>query len=369
MSLENETALAVAPEPSMPETDVGADIAPSEGSTEPAFDLDSELSKIYRQHNPDRDEAGRFRGDTVQADATQETEVPPDQSPATEQEQAVTPAIPAPQSWSAEAKAKWATLPPDLQDFVAKRERESHEAITRQGQQIKAYEPIQRVLEQHRDVFERNGVTVDDGISRLLAAQQMLENDPVAAIGTLAQAYGVDLAQFGQRTQPSGNLPPEVAQLHQEIAMLKRQLNDTSTRIATREKAEAETQFQSTQSLIDKFAADKSDWAELEGDILFEINGIKANIAAGNIEKLPPEVILERAYQRAVRNNPEITAKRAEEERKAKEAKAVEDARKRAEAARKANLVNVPAHPTKGAVIKPLDDELREIYRRHNPRG
>lgn len=359
-----EAAPAAAPEPAIVDTpEPSANAGEIVDRAEPAsFDLDAELHAMLRQDNPSRDEGGRFRSDKpAQAEAAAETAVSPDQPLDEAKEQVAVPVHQPPQSWSADVKAKWAALPSDVQDYVLKRERESHEAITRQGQQIKAYEPIQRVLDQHKDVFERNGVTVDDGVSRLLAAQRMLENDPVSGIATLAQAYGVDLASFGRSTQPNGNAPPEVAVLHREIAELKRQLGDTTNRIVSRERAEAQTQVQSMQSLIDKFSADKPDWAELESDVEVELQAINYKIEQGRAQAMTPEQKLALAYDRALRTNPEAWEKKQAAAKQAEEAKKVEEAAKRRADASRANKLNIATSPHKAASVQTIEDRLQAL--------
>lgn len=374
MTLENEAAPVATNTPSMSETPSSAPAEAAETGSEAVADLDTrmedDLRAVFRKNNPDRDESGRFRGtEPAQEGEQTETEVSQDQTPAEEPKQAVTPAIQPPQSWSAEAKAKWATLPPDLQETVAKREREAHEAITRQGQELRAVEPIRSVIEQHRDIFERNGVTPDDGIGRLLNAERMLSQDPYTAIATIAQAYGVDLAQFAQGQQAAGNVPPEVGQLHQRIAWLESQLSETANRVSQREQAEQSQQLQAAQTVLEKFMADKPDWSELETDIHAELIGINAAIAEGLIKPMSMEEKAAKAYDRALKNNPEAWSRKQEAERKAAEAKKVEEAAKRIEEARKAKAVNVNTSPSKGGVIRSMDDTLRETFRKAQAKG
>lgn len=360
MDLDTEVAPATAnPEP-MAETPA----APAEDSGHWEDQNDRDLKDIFAKHNPARDDAGRFQSRATPT----ETEVLPDQ-PEAESKETVVPSIPAPQSWSADVKEKWATLPPDVQTYIAKRESEAHEAITRQGKDLKAYEPLRSVVDQNRDIFERNGVTADDGISRLLAAERLLEQNPVAAINQLARAYGVDLTQFAGHE----NAGSAETALHQRIAFLESQLTDTSNRISERERREAQTQQQSMTSLIDSFAKDKSDWAELENDILTEITGIRAAISEKLIPELSPDQLLAKAYERAQRNNPTVFAKKQEaerkaeaEKRKAEEALRIAEAKKRAEAAKTSNSVNIRSTPANGRTISTIDDDLRAVFRKNH---
>jgi hypothetical protein len=361
MTIENEAtpvaadapeAHASTPDPvalSVPETTTEGD--------SPDDRLDADLRGIWAKNNPPRDDGGRFRAtNTAQA----ETEVSQDQ-PETSVAETPVASIPVPQSWSSDVRDKWGQLPPELQTYIASRESESHQAITRQGQELKAIESVKSVIEQNKDIFERNGLSADDGISRLLSAERLLDSDPYSAIERLASAYGVDLAKYsGQQQQPGS---AEQA-LHQRIAFLESRLNDTSNRIAERERHEAQTQTQSMTALIEKFADGKADWTDLENDILAEIIGIKAAVAEGAHPDISSDQLLTKAYERAQRNNPVAWQKKLASEQKAANEKKVAEAQKRAEDAKKANIVNIRSSPADGRSPQSMDDTLRQTYRK-----
>ncbi len=317
---------------------------------------DAEMSAIFRKNNPAREDDGKFAGTAPK----EETKLP-DQAQTEKVEQPVA-AINAPQSWSAEMKAVFPSLPPAAQEFIAKRESEAQAKITQQGQELSTYEPIKSVIEQHKDIFERNGLDYSDGLGRMLNAERMLERDPVAAIGMIAKAYGVDLGQLkGQQQQ---NSDPNLAALHQQIAQLQSRLDEQSQRDEQRSRAEAQTQLQSTQSIIEKFSADKPDWADLENDVHEAIIGIQAAIAQGVRPAMPPDQILSTAYERAQRNNPDAWAKKQEADRKAEETKKLAEAQKRADEAKRSKVVNISSSPASGRTVTSMDDTLKETYRK-----
>ena len=316
---------------------------------------DAEMSAIFRKNHPERAEDGKF----ASREPNDETSLP-DQAPIEKVEQPVA-VINAPQSWSAEMKAVFPSLPPAAQEFIAKRESEAQAKITQQGQELSSFEPIKSVIEQHRDIFERNGLEYDDGLARMLNAERMLERDPVAAIGMIAQAYGVNLGQLAGQQQPQDSA---TSALHQRIAQLESQLNDTSSRIQQRERAEAETQQKSAQSIIEKFSQDKSDWADLENDVLVELTGINAAIESGLMQSLTPDQKIQKAYDRAQRNNPDAWAKKQEADRKAEEAKKLAEAQKRADEAKRSKVVNISSSPASGKQVSSMDDTLRETFRK-----
>src|SRR5690348_16128080 len=94
------------------------------------------MSAVYDKMNQPRDDGGKFAGnetpaategaETAAEEAT--TEEITDQPSETEQETAQ-PSITAPNSWSAEMKAKFGSLPPEAQQYIAQRESEMHAAI------------------------------------------------------------------------------------------------------------------------------------------------------------------------------------------------------------------------------------------------
>ena len=133
----------------------GADLSVTESAPAPvettaeapkaeSFDIDAELSKAYDDITQPRDESGKFASDNPQeapADTNSEGK-PSDEAP----EPVVKSAIEAPISMPSALKEEWAKVPPAAQEWIAKRETESHRQITQLGQQLKAYEPIGNVV-------------------------------------------------------------------------------------------------------------------------------------------------------------------------------------------------------------------------------
>lgn len=358
MTLENEgaTAAPVATDSPAPAAEAPA---AAETSTEEAGDaFDSDLRAVWQKNNPERDGTGKF---VPRETPAQETTGTPDQAQTPPPEQAQ-PAIEPPVSWSAEMKAVFPSLPPAAQEFIAKRESEAQAKITQQGQELSQLNPIRAVIEQNLDVFERNGVSPDDGLGRLLRAERLLEQNAPAAIAEIAAAYGVDLAMFA----PAAN--QSEAALRNHIAQLEARLNDTSARIQQREAREAETQHSTVLGEIEKFAKDKTDWAELENDVLTEITGLRAAIDGGLIQPMSHSDMLSKAYERAQRNNPTVWARIQEEQRKAEEAKRVEEAQKRADAAKRNKVVNITTQSATGKSAGSMDDTLRDTWRQANSR-
>ena len=364
--LETGTVPAASPAEAIVETPaVETTAAPETSAPETASDpgetsLDDDLAAVWDKNNATtaRDEQGRFASQNPNA-AKPAQETTEGQNPEATGAETAEPSIPAPHSWPAEMKAKWDTLPPDAREYIAKRESEAHSTISRMGQTVKAFQPVAETLEQHRSVFERNGMDFQGGIQALLNAQLALEQNPVAAIQHLAGAYGVDLAKLygGNGEQPSGQ--PQVAALEAQLAHLTRQLQETSHKVLTREQRESDAQRQTLESVVSEFIQDKPDFDAIEAEIMAIIPAIR-----GKKPGASPKELLAEAYEQAQWINPEARARKLEADRKASEAKAADEAAKRAVQAKKAASLNVKSSQSSQSDMKTMDQTLAEIARR-----
>lgn len=341
--VSQETELTTPAESVEPSSEPAETPAETEEAAEPS--IDDDLRAIYEKNSRERAPDGRF------------AKTNPDQSPAEKDgEQAQASAIPVPQSWSADVKAKWAALPSDVQQYIAKREQEAHQEISRRGQQIASLEPLQRVAELGKHTFDKYGVPIDEGVAQLLQANEYLETDAPSAIRDLAREYGVDLRALVGAQQQGPSPTTEVTALRQEVSLLKRQLNETSNRVTTRERAEYQRQAATVESQIADFAKDKPDFDELQDDILDQIVILK--------QKLPDAAysdILNKAYDHARWANPDSRAKALA----AEEAKRLKAAKDRSTDAKRVAPLNVKTSTANSGAMKSMDDDLREIARRH----
>jgi hypothetical protein len=305
----------------------------------PAPSIDEDLRSVWDKHNPARDETGKFLSKNPPAETPAEPNA--DRTAETVIEQAK-PAIDAPISWSAEQKAKFSTLPPDLQGYIAQRDKESHDAITRAGQQIKAFEPIGEVIKQYSDSFQRNGLQPHDAFARMMEVERMLDRNPRAAIEQIAKAYGVDL---GQNEQPATPESAELAELRAKVATFESKLTE-------QERArENEVQTKLSREIAD-FAKDKPHFEAVR------------HIMAGLMQSGAAETMQD-AYEKATYADPIIRQSILADQHKAEEAKRKEEEAKRVAAAKKAGGVNVKSSPGAAPAAKSNDAELWEIARRH----
>jgi hypothetical protein len=298
--------------------------------------MEDTMAAAWDKLNPPRDENQRFVAKDKPETAVEETPAEPieGQTPSEEKVEPAAPAITYPSSLPAELREKLAAAAPELAEWVNKREAESHKRITELGQAAKASEQFRQVAERYKPSF--HGRDPVQAFEQLAAASEYLERDAQGAIKWLANSYGIDLSKLGEGQPASTETSPEVAQLRQTISRLEQRLNETSSKVSSREEAEKTQKQQSVEKLIEDFAKDKPYWGELEAEVAAQIHAIQATEA-----NLAPDKVLTRAYDRALKLSEGIQAKiqadtKAEAEKKAK----AEAARKAAEA-KKAGSVNV----------------------------
>jgi hypothetical protein len=321
-----------------PEAATNETPAPAEAS------MDARLEAIYDRLNPPRAPDGKFASRTsdnpVSVEQTEETELtdqPPQETEGQPQEPPAAVTEP-PQAWSAAQKELWASIPPAAQEFVARREAEAHKAITRMGNQLAQFRPLNELLVTRKDTFARHGVDPQAGISRLLDVQDSLDNEPYAAIAAIAEAYGVDLAAFaGQHQQQYVDEQGNPVQPDPVISSLQQEVRQLTQRLTERERTELRERERQTQDLQRQTDEEVGKWAN--GKDYFDEPAVKQMMAAaignGTAETL------DEAYDMACNAIPSIRQKIRDGERKAEDAKRAEEQRKKAAEAKRANTVNV----------------------------
>lgn len=261
-------------------------------------------------------------------------------------DQSVTTGIQTPVSWSAAAKAEFSKLPLAVQEAVAKREMEVSQGFKQYGEKVKTYEAIDKVLEPLRPALQQAGLTADQYIGRLRAAEQTLESNPVEGIKWLAKSYGVDLAQLATG-QPETPVDPTIAALQQKITQLESGWNQ-------QQQASQMAVQQETQTAIEKFAADpKNEFFDQVRDDMSVL------IRTGKATSLPD------AYNKAVRMNDEVYQILQARQADAIQRKFAEENRKQAAGARKAAGTNVSGNAgTSPAQIPTIRDSMSQVYDR-----
>ena len=305
-------------------------------------EFDNDLKAIWSKNNPERDGNGRFvAAEKPTTETATEITTSPGEPGA---EQAEPPAIEFPNSWVADTRELWTTIPRAAQEIIAKRESEAHEAISRAGQERKAFEPIQQTLEQFWDVYERNGLAPHDAMARMFAVEQWLASDPRSAIRGIAEAYQVDLSQIGT-AEAQLQSDPRIQALSGEVSQLK-------SILTTQQRKTQETERAETARTLADFAKDKPHYEAVRTVMA----GLLQSGAANDLTQ---------AYDMATRANPETWKKLQEETQKKEQEKAAKEASDRAAKAKRDAGVNVRSSLANQSESRTMDDDLRAIAAKH----
>jgi hypothetical protein len=325
------------------------------------------MSEHYDKINPPR-ESGRYAAKdkpaeipaevAVEKPADTATEIK-DQNPAEVKVEPPKAAIDAPLSWSAEMKAKWGSVPPDVQPFVAQREAEAHKRISELGQQVKAFEPYRQIEEHFSDVLRKNNLRGPDAIARSMAVARMFDENPENAIHELAKAYGVNLS-VGQQpgTEPSAESAAYRA-LEAKNTALERRLSQIDSKLTAKERSEQEQTRAALDKLVEDFSKDKTDLADIENDFVANIQAIR-----GAEPGLSHDKVLEKAYEAARWANPSTRAKLLADQEKQRADKADAEQKKRAAEAKKVGSLNVKSTSASPAKKGNWEATLREVGER-----
>lgn len=348
-------AAPAAPEPAAIAPAQTAEPTVSEPVKSEPVNIEAALTAAYDKINPPR-ENGKFAA--KESEGVEPAAPTPDQPPA-EAAKPAEPAIEPPTSWSADMKAKWAALPPDAQQYIAQRESEAHKRISQFGEQVKAIEPVAKIAQQHKNYFAAKGATPEQWFQNIVGMSQMFDQNPVQVLEHLAQQKGIDLRSV-YSGQPPNQMDQYIRSLEQRVARAEQLANKVHTDITKRAEVENNQKLTSIVSVIEKFAKDRPDYAELESEMLPLVEAIRDAEPDAS-----PEDMLSKAYEKARWSNPKTREKLLSEQRKAEEVKRAEEQKKKAEEARKLGSINVKstsgANPTRKGN---WEDTLRAVGER-----
>jgi hypothetical protein len=289
-----------------------------------ARDEHGKFAKAEQSPTAEDAKAEKAEAEPAAKDAAQDQEA--------EQEAQTTEVIEPPRSWSAEEKAEFTKLPPEIQRTLSRREADRDRLLTQKANELarekRRFDELDRVLEPHRQEMHLAGMSEAQGIARLIAAHESLKRNPAQAIAWLAKEYGADLNSLNK----PDTTDPTVRQLQQQVQQLTAQLQGHS---------QAQTQEREMTVLqeIERFATEAKDgkplrphWEAVAGDMPALIQ-----IVRGQNPHLSTREVMQEAYDRAVWANPEIReslrkseAEQAQAKQRAEQAAAAERARKAA---------------------------------------
>ncbi len=290
----------------------------------------AEMGAVYDAKRPETD------------DLESGDEKPSEPSPQIKQPEAIKP----PASFNAKAREHWNSLPREMQEYIFQRETEAQRKISELGNVSASIRPHLQHVER---IASESGLTTGDTIQRFVAADQFIKSNPEGAIRYLAQAHNVDLGKFGGDPRQH-----QQQQQAREIQMAQQAYDYLQTQHA-----------QSLTQTIEKFAADKAEhWKDIEPSIAYHATAIRVSEP-----DLTPREVLKEAYERALKDNPQIAANLPSAREKA--AKEKEAQTRRAQEAKRVASMNVGSRSTgkTASVRKDLYSEMADIYDRVNAGG
>jgi hypothetical protein len=249
----------------------------------------------------------------------------------------------APSSWKNTAKAKFATLDPEIQQEVLRRESDFHKGTEQYKQAASFGQEMHRALTPYSQTLQQlqnNGISASAAISGLLNTDHVLRSGTPdqkrEAVAKIVQAYGVDMSQA------LPYIDPQVQQYQQEIAQRDQHIQQLSQSQAQREQGELNSHIEQAKQGKEHFDLVRNEMAAL--------------LQAG------PARDINDAYEMAIWARPDLRqgllAKQREDSR-------IEQVNK-AKLAKQASAVNVSARGTFPAAKPVLDmtEDIRANYRR-----
>ena len=175
---------------------------------------------------------------------------------AEETEESQDTSLSAPENWNSEDREMFDSLPLNAKERLLKREKEMTSDYTRKTQDLaenrKKFEALEGVLEPARQMILSTGISEAEYVSRLIAADTALKQNPLMALKQIAQGLGVNLSSLNEDNESgifSEEQNPHIAQLQQELQTVRTELGNirqTNIRAQTAQHEETINTFASS---------------------------------------------------------------------------------------------------------------------------
>lgn len=320
-----------------------------------------------------RDEHGRFAPkDTTPAEAAPADPAAADpgitatdpNAPAVDpaiQAEARSAAIP-PATWSASAKAIYATLPEVARKEIAKREADYSRGIQQYAEKAKLADAFQREAQPYEAMLRNEGSNPVAALSSFLKQAYTLRTATPQERGRLimevAQKFGADLSEYqGQRQPAEGqqDLSQVQALVQQLVAPHLQKIQSWEQQQTQAQQAQSMQMEQEISSQIEAFQSATNE------------DGTPKHLYFENVRRLMSAYFangeakdLEQAYEMACWANPEVRAALQAEQQRTAEAQRLEEAKRKATGARNASfgVTGQGGVGISGATQSSLRDEL-----------
>jgi len=344
-------ATTPAAEPARPET-----VAETLAKTLESFD--SEADEVNEQtdeaeplpeHIPDGEDETDEPDEANEDEAEEATQDSADLEP-----------LPAPNHWPKDFAAKFEALEAPAQHMFMERYKDLEGDYTKKTQAVAQYrkrqEAFDEIMQPHKSDFERAGMDDVGAVRQLLAAHDYLRKDPQNAISWLANQYGVDIGAIGNDPAVEDEFAdPQVKQLQQQVAQLTGFIQNQQTQ------QQSHVQ-QSTQSLIDQFAAETDANGNPKHPHFDRVRGVMGSLISSENAK-----DLNSAYEMAVYADPELRAEQvkamaAAESQNNVKTEAVAKAKKAARSkVRGSATPAAPALPANASIRDTINASIRQL--------
>lgn len=290
-----------------------------------------------------------------QADASSPVSPPPETKAAeTPPPAPTTPPDPedkAPDTWTKEAKEKWALVPPELKQEIRKREADIAKHVSQTNEAVNVGKQFEKVISPYMDVLTKHNINPWTHTENLLRAHATMvfgtPEQKVSMFRQLAVDSGIDPSALTQEGTAAANNPliRHISALQQRINQLEQGVTGVTSSVQAARAAELEAS-------VLAFAQDEEAHPFFY-DVVDDIQHLIATKAATTLDK---------AYELAIMANPITRQKMVDREiQKRTEATAAAE-RERAAKAKKAATGTVRANGRGRAApaIGTIDDTLKE---------
>ena len=324
---------------------VGGEAEPTSREPRPLAGETISAEEVEVEADPS-DEAAEGQQD-ADAEATPDTDTPESHGePAPD-------ALAAPSTWPAEHREAFSDLPEEQQNFMLQREKERDAAFTRKttelAEQRREVEGVAGVLAPFKEQMRAHGISEAEYISRLMSYDNALRQTPQAAIGQLAQHYGINLsndsgADWVDETPPD----PQFQQLQQ-------QLNTTNAELKSLKQGQINREHHQLVGQVEGFATETDSKGNLKHP---HFEAVRERM--GRLVNAGETTDLQEAYEKADRMDDDLFKQTLQAERKAVATQ--EESRRKAavDKAKKAAPGRTSGTPPSGSVKESdLDSILR----------
>jgi hypothetical protein len=319
-----------------------------------AFDALNDDSQAADNDEPsasrERDDRGRFASKQAEAEENADSVDADDAKP---EEEAQNDAKQPPSSWRANVREHFATLAPEVQDEILRREADFHKGIEQYRVDADYGRSLKQVLAPYQQDFAALGVDESRAVGTLLGYERTLRlgspEQKLEIFQSMARSYGVPVEAL---LSDDGEVQ-QAAMLNAQLTSRLNQLEQQLHGFTSQQQSQVQAQVSDT---ITKFASDPANkW----------FNDVKEDM--GRLLQSNMATDLKDAYEKACNMRPDIRAAIAAQQQREADEKRQKEAAQRMVQAKKAASVNVRQSgpkPMSSNAPRTIDQTLAETFDR-----